>query len=189
MSMNFSDTGLVSQYFEGDGKALEELFGRYFRQVYAFAHSYAKNTKDAEDIAQETFLKAWRNLKKFDANKSFKTWLFAIAKNTAIDFFRKKREILFSALDNNDGENIFAETLADTAMLPTELSERNENIRGLALAAARLPRKYGEIISLRYDEDLSFSEIARFLGEKLNTVKSRHRRALMMLKSVFSHQK
>ncbi|KKS99546.1 MAG: RNA polymerase sigma factor [Candidatus Giovannonibacteria bacterium GW2011_GWA1_43_15] len=84
---------------------------------------------------------------------------------------------------------MIAETLADTALLPTELSEKTEKFRNLALAVSRLPQKYGDVITLRYEEYLSFSEISRFLGEKLNTIKSRHRRALMMLKSAFLHQK
>ncbi len=187
--MERTDKELIFNYFSGDEKALEALFRRYFRKVYGFAHSYAKNSEDAEDITQETFLKAWRNLKKFDATKSFKTWLFAIAKNSAIDFLKKKRAVPFSEFENKDGDNMLVCTLADTAMLPAELSERNENIRGLSLAVANLPQKYGKVISLKHDEDLSFSEIARLLGEKLNTVKSRHRRALMMLKSAFLHQK
>jgi|SRR3989344_3254379 len=187
--MEPSDAKLILGYFSGDEKALEILFGRYFKQVYRFAHSYSKNSEDAEDITQKTFLKAWRNLKKFDQSKNFKTWIFSIAKNSAIDFLRKKKEILFSELENTDGENMIAETLADTTLLPTELSEKTEKFYGLALAVGKLPQKYGEIISLRYGADLSFSEIARFLGEKLNTVRSRHRRGILMLKSVFLHQK
>ena len=187
--MEPSDAKLILGYFSGDEKALEILFGCYFKQVYRFAHSYSKNSEDAEDITQKTFLKAWRNLKKFDQSKNFKTWIFSIAKNSAIDFLRKKREILFSELKNTDGENMIAETLADTALLPTELSEKTEKFRNLALAVSRLPQKYGDVITLRYEEYLSFSEISRFLGEKLNTIKSRHRRALMMLKSAFLHQK
>src|SRR3989344_6691140 len=187
MNMEKVDRELIADYFEGDEKALEELFGRYFKRIYAFLYRYAGNAQDAEDIAQETFLKAWRNLKKFDVNKSFKTWLFTIAKNSAIDFLKKKRALVFSDFENA-GENALVKILRDPAPTPAKLSERNEEIRGLAFSFARLPRKYGKIIFLRYDEDLSFSEIARFLGEKLNTVKSRHRRALMMLKAAFLHQ-
>lgn len=177
--MDSSDAELISGYFSGDEKALETLFRRYFRQIYAFIYKYAGGTKDAEDIAQETFLKVWRNLKKFDKTKSFKTWIFSIAKNTAIDFLRKKKDVLLSE----------AETLTDPALSPMKLSERTEKFRGLALAVGRLPQKYSEIISLRYDDGFSFTEIARFLGRKLNTVKSRHRRGILMLKSAFLHQK
>ena len=177
--MDPSDAELISGYFLGDEKALEALFRRYFRQIYAFIYKYAGGAKDAEDITQKTFLKAWRNLKIFDKTKSFKTWLFTIAKNSAIDFSRKKKDVLLSE----------AKTLVDPALSPAELSERREIFRGLALSVGKLPQKYSDIISLRYDDGLSFANAARFLGEKLNTVKSRHRRALLMLKSAFLHQK
>ena len=162
--MDPRDQQLVADYLGGDEKALEILFGRYFKQVY---------------ITQKTFLKAWRNLKKFDTNKSFKTWLFAIAKNMAIDFLRKKKDVLLSE----------AETLINPALSPMALSEKTEKFHNLVLAVGKLPQKYSEIISLRYNSGFSFAEIARFLGEKLNTIKSRHRRGILMLKSAFLHQK
>ena len=177
--MDPSDAELISGYFLGDEKALEALFRRYFRQIYAFIYKYAGGAKDAEDITQKTFLKAWRNLKKFDTNKSFKTWLFAIAKNMAIDFLRKKKDVLLSE----------AETLINPALSPMALSEKTEKFHNLVLAVGKLPQKYSEIISLRYNSGFSFAEIARFLGEKLNTIKSRHRRGILMLKSAFLHQK
>jgi len=177
--MDPRDQQLVADYLGGDEKALEILFGRYFKQVYRFAHNYSKNSEDAEDITQKTFLKAWRNLKKFDTNKSFKTWLFAIAKNMAIDFLRKKKDVLLSE----------AETLINPALSPMALSEKTEKFHNLVLAVGKLPQKYSEIISLRYNSGFSFAEIARFLGEKLNTIKSRHRRGILMLKSAFLHQK
>src|SRR3989344_5288766 len=135
MNMEKVDRELIADYFEGDEKALEELFGRYFRQIYAFLYRYAGNAQDAEDIAQETFLKAWRNLKKFDVNKSFKTWLFAIGKNTAIDFLKKKRALVFSDFENA-GENALVKILRDPAPTPVRLSENNETVRKFSFATA-----------------------------------------------------
>src|SRR3989344_4758938 len=134
--MEPSDAKLILGYFSGDEKALEILFGRYFKQVYRFAHSYSKNSEDAEDITQKTFLKAWRNLKKFDQSKNFKTWIFSIAKNSAIDFLKKKRVLVFSDFENG-GENSLIQTLRDSAPTPAEFLESKENTRSLTVAVGR----------------------------------------------------
>ncbi|KKT29276.1 hypothetical protein A3G55_02840 [Candidatus Giovannonibacteria bacterium RIFCSPLOWO2_12_FULL_44_25] len=187
--MNRSDAELVADHLSGNEKSLEVLIKRNLKPVYGFVYKYAGNAENSEDITQDVFVKMWKNLKRFDQNKNFRTWLFAIAKNSAIDFLKKKKAVPFSEFENKYGENVIAETFRDLSPIPSELSERKEKYRCLALVAAKLPQKYGEVLSLRYDKDLSFSEIARFLGEKLNTVKSRHRRAIMILKSVFLRQK
>src|SRR3989344_2314066 len=122
--MNKSDHELISNYLNGDQESLEVLIRGYLKPIYSFVYGYAGNSQNAEDIAQETFVKAWRNLKKFDQGKSFKTWIFQIAKNTAIDFFKKKKAIPFSEFENEDGENTITETLADPSPLPNELLEK-----------------------------------------------------------------
>ncbi|MBI4159946.1 sigma-70 family RNA polymerase sigma factor [Candidatus Wolfebacteria bacterium] len=71
--------------------SLELLIRRYLKPIYGFTYRYVGAGQDTEDVTQETFVKVWRNLKKFDQNKSFKTWIFSIAKNTAIDFLKKKK--------------------------------------------------------------------------------------------------
>ncbi len=182
-----SDKILIEKYLEGDEKSLEILIQNYLGPIYRFAYRYAGNGKDAEDITQDVFVKMWRNLKKFDQNKSFKTWIFSIAKNTAIDFQRKKKSLSFSRFDTEDGKNIIAETFADTAPLPQEIFEKQEIIQGLKSMIARLFPKYQTVLSLRYNNDLTFREIAETLGEPLHTVKSRHRRGLIKLKKLLKN--
>ena len=77
MSMD-SDQKLIADYLGGDEKALEILIYRYLKPIYSFVYRYVGNEQEAEDITQEIFVKAWRNLKKFNQNKSFKTWIFTI---------------------------------------------------------------------------------------------------------------
>ncbi len=91
-----SDENLVTDYLKGDKKALEILIGRYLKPIYNFLYRYTGDVAEAEDITQEAFVRAWKNIRKFDRNKKFKTWIFGIAKNAAIDFLRKKKPILFS---------------------------------------------------------------------------------------------
>src|SRR3989338_1059328 len=142
-----TDEQLVSEYLADNKDSLEILVKRYLKPVYRFAYKYADDVSGAEDIAQEVFIKAWRNLKRFDQSKNFKTWLFTITKNTALDFLKKKekREIL-------------------------------------AIALKKLSPEFQTVVASRHENNLTFQQIADRLGESMNTVKSRYRRAVIAFK-------
>jgi len=152
--------------------------------------------QDAEDVTQEVFVKVWRNLKKFDQQKSFKTWIFSIAKNASLDYLKKKKAIPFSEFsarggsafggENVAGENMLAETLADPAPLPQELLERAGIAQVLNKTMEKLSPKYRMVLFLRYNDHFTFREIAETLGESINTVKSRNRRALIKIRKLLS---
>ena len=179
-----NDQQLISQYLAGDEQSLEVLIRLYLKPVHGFAYTFVGNTQDAEEIAQETFMKMWRNLKKFDREKNFKTWLFSIAKSAAIDFLRKRKAIPFSAFENAEGENAILETLADTSPSPSELYEQKSLGEILATAVKKLSPKYFKVISLHANDQLTFREISEETREPLHTVKSRYRRALITLKDI-----
>jgi len=204
---NRPDRQLIADYLKGDEKSLEILIKRYLRPIYGFVCRYVGNSGDAEDITQDIFIKVWRNLKKFNPKKNlapyrtdsasvatsakeagsgsgFKTWIFSIAKNTCIDFHRKKKAIPFSRFEDEKGENILTKTLFSSAPLPDELSERRSVAQILQSAVEKLLPKYRLVLSLRYSDNLNFREIAERLKEPLDTVKSRHRRALIILKKL-----
>ncbi|MCX6789783.1 MAG: sigma-70 family RNA polymerase sigma factor, partial [Candidatus Gribaldobacteria bacterium] len=86
-----SDNEIVKRHLKGDEEALEFLVRRYLKPIYSFVCRNVGDADVAEDITQETFVKMWKNLKKFDQQKNFKSWLFTIAKNSSIDFLRKKK--------------------------------------------------------------------------------------------------
>lgn len=186
---NNSDQILVKKYLQGDKQSLELLINQYLKPIYSFVYRYVGNEQEAEDITQEVFVKAWRNIKKFDQNKSFKTWLFLIAKNSCIDFLKKKRMIPFSEFDTEDGNNLIADTFADPSPLPQELLEKAEMAQMLNFALEKLPPKYRMVLFLRYNDHFNFREIAESLGEPLHTIISRHRRALAMLKKLLCEKK
>lgn len=184
--MDRLDQQLVADYIAGDEKSLEILIKRYLKPIYSFAYRYVGNSQDAEDVIQKVFIKVWRNLKKFDHDKSFKTWIFSITKNTSIDWLKKKKAMPFSNFENEEGENVFVETLADPAPLPDELFERMGVAQMLASAIGKLSSKYSMVLFLRYNDHFNFREIAETLDEPLNTIKSRHRRGIALLKKLLT---
>ena len=183
---NRTDEQLIVSYLKGEEKSLEILIKRYLKPIYSFVYRYIRDSQEAEDIAQEVFIKTWRNLKKFDKNRSFKTWIFSIAKNTSIDWLKKKKTIPFSNFENEAGENILTGTLTDLLPLPDELFERAGVAKMLDTVMNQLAPKYRMVLFLRYNDHFTFREIGETLGEPLNTIKSRHRRALIQLKKFLS---
>ncbi len=184
----FSDSQLVSQYLKGDKKALEVLIARYLKPVYGFIYTLTGETSEAEDLTQEVFIKMWKHLKSFKPDHNFKTWLFTIAKNTAIDYLRKKKAIPFSQFENEEGENLLMETLADNSPLPDKIFEQADLANLLNTAIDKLPARYKQILFLYFNEHFTFQEIAEIMNESINTVKSRQRRALISLKKLLTEQ-
>jgi RNA polymerase sigma-70 factor (ECF subfamily) len=182
--MDCSDQQLIADYLNGDEESLEVLIKRYLKPIYSFVFRYVGDSQEVEDITQEVFVKTWRNLKKFDRKKSFKTWIFTIAKNTSIDWLRKKKTIPFSEFENKEGRNVLLETVADTAPLPHEFFGRANIVQKLTSAIEKLLPKYRMVLFLRYNDHFTFREIAEILEGSLNTIKSRHRRALILLKKL-----
>lgn len=187
--MDKTDEELVADYLGGEGKAFGELTKRHLPSAYSFALRFVGDAQEAEDIAQETFLKAWKNLNTYRKETSkFKTWLLRITRNTAIDFLRKKKHIAFSEFENESGENILAETVADSSPLPDALLAKAEDSRTVTQALLQLNPRHRELLLLYYTNDLTFGEIGELLGESQNTTKSRHRRALMALRKILERQ-
>lgn len=181
---HFSDELLVKRYLkEKNERALEFLIKRYLPLIYGFVRRYTGNEDNASDITQEVFVKVWRNLERFDQSKSFRTWIFTIAKRTAIDWLRKKRAVPFSAFET-EGGNAFLDSLVDDSPSLIEQLFIKENSKALAFALAQLPPHYNPIIRLRLDDNLSFREIAGRVKEPVNTVKSRYRRGAALLKDI-----
>ncbi len=182
--MERDDKQLISDYLTGNENALHDLIRKYLKALYNFAYRLAGNTEDAEDITQEIFIKVWKNIKRYDQNYSVKTWLFAIARNTTIDWLRKKRDLVFSDFETNEGENILFDTLTDPMPLSDEIIARTEDKKFLNHALSKLPLMYREVIILRYQDGLTFKEIGDIVGKPLDTVKSQHRRALIALRKL-----
>ncbi len=190
---NQSDEKLIADYLKGDEDALKLLIKQYLKPVYYFVYRYVNNAAEAEDITQDVFIRMWRNAEKFDGQKNFKTWLFSIAKNASIDYFRKsrlisggKKTLAFSELNNEEGDGVIENIAIDPYPLPDKVFERANAVIVLAKAKEKLSPSYQAIISKRHNDNLTFREISESFGEPLNTIKSRYRRALIELKKVLS---
>ncbi len=180
-----SDEELIAAYLTGQEDAFGELTRRHLTGVYSFTLRFVGSVHDAEDIVQDTFLKAWKSLRKYDPRSSkFKTWLFRIARNTAIDFLRKKKHVPFSQFETEGGVNVLTETVASEEELPDTLMMKLEDAKELHTTLEQLPPRAREILLLYYTNELTFEEIGTILGEPTNTVKSRHRRALQALRKI-----
>ena len=171
--------------------AFSVLIERHTRSIYLFIYKLTKNKEDSEDITQETFIKAWQKIQKYNRGKSFKTWLFTIAKNTAIDKLRKKKSINFSSINSifdtqniDDSDSDFESNIADTEMLPDEIFEQRESEENLKKALQNIPESQRLIIDLHINEGLSFEEISEIIAKPMNTVKSQFRRAILKLREL-----
>lgn len=176
------DNILIKKSINGDGWAFKIIMGKYLKPVYNFLYQLTKDPSVVDDLTQETFIKAWKNLSRFSQTKSFKVWIFTIAKNTAYDFLKKKKSIPFSSIAEEDSNNL--EEIIDDKPLPDELLERKDLEKELSEKLNQIADIYRVILLLHYKDDFSLSEISEILNEPYNTIKSRHQRGMQKLKSL-----
>ncbi|HTZ58522.1 MAG TPA: sigma-70 family RNA polymerase sigma factor [Acidobacteriaceae bacterium] len=174
---------MIASIVAGDAQLFHELIRPYERRVYAMALSFLRNDADAEDAAQETFLKAFRNLASFRGDAKFGTWLVSIALNEARSRIRHRDLLRMQSLDAPDDEQgqALPALLRDWKEIPSETLERKEVRALLQKAVTSLPLIYREVFQLRDVEQLSVQEAAEALGITVSSVKVRLHRARMML--------
>lgn len=182
------DEKLVTLYLEGNQSAFEILVKRYTASIYNFVGQFVGYGANAEDIVQETFIKVWKSLKKFDKSKKFKPWLYRIARNTAFDYLRKhKIEFSLEVLDEKeDSQDYF---FPDSKPNPFEQIVLSQSRQAIFDFVRQLPAIYAVVLKLYYLEEFSLPEISGILAEPIDTVKSRHRRALLKLEKLLSDSK
>jgi RNA polymerase sigma-70 factor (ECF subfamily) len=181
--MASSDEELVGAFLLGDEESFAVLVERHLSLVYKFVYRYLQNVDDTNDVTQETFIKAWKYLRTFDTQKKFTTWILTIAKNTALDFIKRKKPMLFSKIEEGDGDlDAFLTPYLEAPELPTDIIDRKGVRADLEAALQKITPSYRAVLSLRYGEHLKFREIADALQEPIDTVKSKHRRGLILLR-------
>jgi RNA polymerase sigma-70 factor (ECF subfamily) len=180
------ETELVKRAQAGDYQAFTELIERYRPKIFGLALKLAKNREDAEDIFQDTFLKAIDNIQKFRADSSFGTWLYAICVNAVRARYRRERKTELLPLEDYLPAGHDASDAAATRVTawndPLTRLTRDEVREILDKAIHELPLKYRIPFLLRYTQDMSVQEVADALDLKLANAKSRILRARLALR-------
>jgi RNA polymerase sigma-70 factor (ECF subfamily) len=180
--MDAPEVLLVSQAQEGDADAFEKLFEAYHQRIYNYVGRMLQDPVESEDVAQETFVRAFQALDDFQQAASFRTWLYRIAANLAVDATRR-RQRQWQLAANDHGEGQTEEEVADPAgRTPDDLLER-ANLRSLVWrAVGELSDKLRPVLVMYDMQGLSYDEIAAKLGCPLGTVKSRLFNARLQLR-------
>jgi RNA polymerase sigma-70 factor (ECF subfamily) len=178
----------IKQVKKGDQNAFAEIVELYKDKVYQLCYRMLGNPHEAEDIAQEAFIRAYINIHSYDSSKKFSTWLYRIATNLSIDRIRKKKPdyYLDAEVAGGEGLTLYSQVAADVALPEDEVQyvELQEIIQEEIL---KLPDKYRSVIVLKYIEELSLKEISEILDLPINTVKTRIHRGREALRKQLSH--
>lgn len=176
-----SDAQLVVLALDGDSVAFEILFKRYREEIYALCLGRTLgNTDDASDLVQETFVKVFLNLEKYDPRYTFGQWIYTIARNTFIDYVRRRR-------DNLSIDSITAPSMAPTADEEPDSRIINEQHSvQIERCMEALPEKYRQMAELRFIREMSYEEIAAQVGLPIGTVKTQIFRARERLSKLIS---
>ncbi|MCC9168301.1 RNA polymerase sigma factor [Pontibacter harenae] len=176
-----NDSALVSLYIAGNENAFEQLVNRHKNKVYTTIFLIVKDSYTAEDLLQDTFIKAVHTMKsgRYNEEGKFSSWICRIAHNLAIDFFRKEKRSPMVTLE--DGSYVFnnlsfAEDSAESRQIQEDTHARLREL------IQTLPQTQREVLMMRHYADMSFQEIADATGVSINTALGRMRYALINLR-------
>src|SRR6204780_2164579 len=184
----FNEEMLIQRIRNGEHDLFYELIRPYERRVYSAAFAILRNEADAEDVAQEAMLKAFKHIRQFRAEARFSTWLTQITINEARMWRRKDHaNIMEPIVDRQDEEgNYIPRDFADWREIPSEALERKEVREKLAEALASLGEKYRDVFVLRDMQQLSIEDTAKTLKISVASVKTRLLRARLMLRDLLA---
>jgi RNA polymerase sigma-70 factor (ECF subfamily) len=180
----FDESGLLAKAREGDSAAFSELVNQYSRKIYRLAKHITQNDSEAEDVLQETFLKAYEHLRDFQGQSKFYTWIVRIAVNESLMKLRKRKSDRTVPLDEplDTGEDTVIREVAVWDENPEQQYSRDEIAQILDEAVQGLKPTFRTVFVLRDIEELSTEETAQALGISIPAVKSRLLRARLQLR-------
>ncbi|MUK89326.1 RNA polymerase sigma factor SigW [Ornithinibacillus sp. L9] len=178
----------IKQVKKGDQAAYEDVVMYYQDKIFQHCYRMLGNAHEAEDIAQEAFIRAYVNIHSYDEKRKFSTWLYRIATNLTIDRIRKRKPdyYLDAEVKGTDGLDMYSQ-LATNERLPEEEVQGMELQSYIQDEISNLPPKYRSIIMLRYLEEFSLQEISDILDIPLGTVKTRIHRGREALRKKLRH--
>jgi len=184
-----AENSLLDRVLQGDQEAFPELLKPYERMIYLSALAIVGNEADAEDVAQEAILKAFKNLGGFRRESKFSTWLTQIAINEAKMKLRKDRRHLYDSIDEgqqSDEGDYIPMDFADWREIPSEALEQKQLRDTIAKAIRSLPEKYRSVLMLRDVQHMSIQETAKLLGISEANVKTRLLRARLQMRDLLA---
>jgi RNA polymerase sigma-70 factor (ECF subfamily) len=180
------ERALIDRVLAGELELYYELIGPIERRIYFTALDILRVEADAEEVAQEAILKAFRSLRSFRGDCKFSTWVFSIAVNEARMRLRRRREVLLDDLQPEEEEGDYTPLqIADWREIPSETVESDEMKKHLAAAIASLGQRYREVLVLRDINGLNIAETSKALSLSESNVKIRLLRARLMLRDYF----
>lgn len=175
------DLRTINKVLKGNINDFEILVKKYSKRIYGYIFKSVRDKYTTEELTQEVFLKAYRSLDKFDLKKSFSVWLFTIARNTTIDYFKKTCHQYTNVLN----EEVDYNRLNNTSLNPMNIVEEKEKLKEIDRIINALPHKYRELIVLKYFEELNYREISKRLNIPINKVKWRLYEARKQMNKAF----
>ena len=174
----------ISKAKEGNQIAFRFLLDTFWGDVYSYQLKRTKSENEAEDIAIQTFSKAFDKIHTFNDEYVFKTWLIAISKNVHIDLLRKKKVSISTETTAEQEDKVYL--VVDENPTPEDKIIRDQNLAKLLRDIKQLKPKYQEVIQLRYFQELSYKEISTQINEPMNNVKVKLLRAKKLLAAIIS---
>ncbi len=172
-----SDAELVSQALAGSSDAYRQIVERFERPLISLIQRMVGERTLAEDLTQETFVKAFKNLHRFDTQRKLSSWLFKIGNNCAIDFLRRARPKTVPLEATGPDDESWEVLPAPESENPDRKAERSEAARALGAALQAMSPRYRQILLLRFQHGMAYHEIAEVTGLKMGTVKIQLHRA------------
>ena len=185
MVMGRDDTDeaqIIRRCLTGEERAHRELIARYERPVFSVALRMLRQREDAEDVTQETFVRMFRALERYDPSRPFAAWLFTITSRLCIDLLRRRKirpvALVRHELGSSEEETI---DIPDMSPGPDVLTQHEEEERRVKDLIEALPPHYRIVVLMRHQQDMAYEEISEALGLPLGTVKARIHRARALL--------
>jgi RNA polymerase sigma factor (sigma-70 family) len=185
MQEQIQDQEIIRQVLQGKKQAYAILVERYQNYVFTLVMRYIKNREEAEEVAQDVFVKAYRYLADFRGQSKFSTWLYTIVNTTCISFLRKNKEQVV-LIEEEQMHNLT--NRLNMSDKPSDYSERRSEKQMMEQAIKQLPELDGQIITLFYQHEQSLEEIGAVVGLTANNIKIRLFRARQKLKEILQQE-
>ncbi|HEX7586072.1 MAG TPA: RNA polymerase sigma factor [Patescibacteria group bacterium] len=179
------DNSLISLIKDGHPEIYDEIVRRYEKKLFSYIYRLVGNKEEAEDILQNVFVKTYRNIKTFDIERKFSSWIYRIAHNEAINFLKKRNKKKFVSWEDIVASKDKMETKSNERS-PIDIWIRKESAMEVNQAMDRLPEKYRKVLMLKYFSEKSYEEISKTIGSPVNTVGTLISRAKKKLMTVIN---